>query len=543
MKAKLSSAIKEVINNLKYPETPIVIQLPKIASHGDFSTNLAMQLASTLNENPKKIAETISKKLMEDFPELIQKAKVAGPGFINIDVNKSYITSQLHTILKSKTDFGKSNDFKGKKALVEFVSANPTGPLTVGHGRGAMLGDVISNILHWNGYDVEREYYYNNAGKQMERLGLSVQSRYLQILGESTIFPKEGYEGEYIIEIAQALNEKDGDIHKNTTDLSVFIKAAENQIFKEIKNTLSLLKLNFNNYFNEQSLYDSGAIKGIINKLKKKKLIYEKDGATWFKATKAGREQDRVIIKSSGEPTYRLPDIAYHQNKIKRGYDIIIDILGADHMDAYPDVLAAIEQMGYDTKNIKVLIHQFVTLTKNGEPVKMSTRKAQYVTLDELIKEVGIDVTRYFFLMRGMNSHLNFDIELAKDESDENPVFYLQYAHARLCNILKHAESLKHDVDLDTDLSFLSNDSEINIIKTIMEFPLIIKNSSNSLEPQLITNYLYDLASKFHKYYAHERIVTNNKQITAARLVLIKCIKIVLNNGLTILGINAPEKM
>ena len=543
MKAKLSSAIKEVINNLKYPETPIVIQLPKIASHGDFSTNLAMQLASTLNENPKKIAETISKKLMEDFPKLIQKAKVAGPGFINIDVNKSYITSQLHTILKSKTDFGKSNDFKGKKALVEFVSANPTGPLTVGHGRGAMLGDVISNILHWNGYDVEREYYYNNAGKQMERLGLSVQSRYLQILGESTIFPKEGYEGEYIIEIAQALNEKDGDIHKNTTDLSVFIKAAENQIFKEIKNTLSLLKLNFNNYFNEQSLYDSGAIKGIINKLKKKKLIYEKDGATWFKATKAGREQDRVIIKSSGEPTYRLPDIAYHQNKIKRGYDIIIDILGADHMDAYPDVLAAIEQMGHNTKNIKVLIHQFVTLTKNGEPVKMSTRKAQYVTLDELIKEVGIDVTRYFFLMRGMNSHLNFDIELAKDESDENPVFYLQYAHARLCNILKHAESLKHDVDLDTDLSFLSNDSEINIIKTIMEFPLIIKNSSNSLEPQLITNYLYDLASKFHKYYAHERIVTNNKQITAARLVLIKCIKIVLNNGLTILGINAPEKM
>ncbi len=543
MKAKLSSAIKEVINNLKYPETPIVIQLPKIASHGDFSTNLAMQLASTLNENPKKIAETISKKLMEDFPKLIQKAKVAGPGFINIDVNKSYITSQLHTILKSKTDFGKSNDFKGKKALVEFVSANPTGPLTVGHGRGAMLGDVISNILHWNGYDVEREYYYNNAGKQMERLGLSVQSRYLQILGESTIFPKEGYEGEYIIEIAQALNEKDGDIHKNTTDLSVFIKAAENQIFKEIKNTLSLLKLNFNNYFNEQSLYDSGAIKGIINKLKKKKLIYEKDGATWFKATKAGREQDRVIIKSSGEPTYRLPDIAYHQNKIKRGYDIIIDILGADHMDAYPDVLAAIEQMGHNTKNIKVLIHQFVTLTKNGEPVKMSTRKAQYVTLDELIKEVGIDVTRYFFLMRGMNSHLNFDIELAKDESDENPVFYLQYAHARLCNILKHAESLKHDVDLDTDLSFLSNDSEINIIKTIMEFPLIIKNSSNSLEPQQITNYLYDLASKFHKYYAHERIVTNNKQITAARLVLIKCIKIVLNNGLTILGINAPEKM
>ena len=543
MKAKLSSAIKEVINNLKFPETPIVIQLPKIASHGDFSTNLAMQLASNLNENPKKIAEIITKKLMEDFPELIQEAKVAGPGFININVNKNQITSQLHAIMKATTNFGKSNHFKGKKALVEFVSANPTGPLTVGHGRGAMLGDVISNILHWNGYDVEREYYYNNAGKQMERLGLSVQSRYLEILGESTIFPKEGYEGEYIIEIAQALNEKDGDIHKNTTDLSIFIKAAEDRIFKEIKHTLSLLKLNFNNYFNEQSLYDSGAIKSIINILKKKKLIYEKDGATWFKATKAGREQDRVIIKSSGEPTYRLPDIAYHHNKIERGYDIIIDILGADHMDAYPDVLAAIEQIGHNTKNIKVLIHQFVTLTKNGEPVKMSTRKAQYVTLDELIKEVGVDVTRYFFLMRGMNSHLNFDIELAKDESDENPVFYLQYAYARLCNILKHAESLKYEIDLDTDLSFLSKNSEINLIKTIMEFPLIIQNSLNTLEPQLITNYLHDLASKFHKYYAHERVVTDDKQITDARLILIRCIKIVLNNGLTILGINAPEKM
>ena len=543
MKEKLSSAIETVLSNLNYPEISVIIQLPKNTAHGDFSTNLAMQLASKLNQQPMEIAKIISKKLEKDFPELIQSTSIAGPGFINIHVQKKQIISQLHSIMNEEDSFGKSLEFKGKKALVEFVSANPTGPLTVGQGRGAMLGDVISNILSWNGYDVEREYYYNNAGKQMERLGKSIQARYLEMLGENNTFPEEGYEGEYIIDIARELVNADNDKHKNVSDLSIFIKIAENRIFKEIKNTLSKLKLTFDNYFNEQSLYDSGAIENVINILKNKNLIYEKDGATWFKATKAGREQDRVMIKSSGDPTYRLPDIAYHQDKIERGYDLIIDILGADHMDAYPDVIAAIEQMNYSSKNIKVLIHQFVTLTKNGEPVKMSTRKAQYVTLDELIEEVGIDVTRYFFLMRGMNSHLNFDMDLAKDETDENPVFYLQYAHARLCNILKHADSMGHKINKDTDLSFLSLDSEIMLIKNSMEFPQVIKNTLNNFEPQTIINYLHDLASKFHKYYANERVVTEDKKTTSARLVLINCIKMVLRNGLTILNINAPEKM
>ena len=543
MKTKISIAIEEILSKLNYPKIPIIIQLSKNPKHGDFSTNLAMQLASTLKKNPKEVAENICHILNSDFPKLIKSTSIAGPGFINIYIQKNEITSQLNTILKEKNNFGKSNKNENKKVLIEFVSANPTGPLTVGHGRGAMFGDVISNILKWSGYKVEREYYYNNAGKQMERLGKSVQARYLEILGEDNVFPEEGYEGKYIIEIANDLINKDGDKHKNTSNLSVFISCAEKRIFKEIKNTLLKLNLKFDNYFNEQSLYDSGAIEDVIDQLKKKDLIYEKDGATWFKATSAGREQDRVIIKSSGEPTYRLPDIAYHKNKIDRGYDLIIDILGADHLDAYPDVIAAIEQMDYPANKIQVLTHQFVTLTKNGEPVKMSTRKAQYITLDELIEEIGVDVTRYFFLMRGMNTHLNFDMDLAKDESEENPVFYLQYAYARLCNILKHANTLGKNINKDVDLSLLSKESEIILIKNSIEFPQIIKNTLNNFEPQIITNYLHSLASKFHKYYANERIITDDENLTSARLMLVKSIKIVLKNGLDILDINAPERM
>ena len=385
--------------------------------------------------------------------------------------------------MKKDTLFGRSELCSGKKALVEFVSANPTGPLTVGHGRGAILGDVVSNILEWNGYKVEREYYYNNAGQQMQRLGQSVQARYLELLGKPAEFPEEGYEGEYIIDIARELMEERGDNLQNSEGLETFIEVAEKNIFQGIKNTLEKTGLTFDHYFNEQSLYESGAIKSVLDMLNDKNLIYKKEEATWFKATSSGRPQDRVIIKSTGEPTYRLPDMAYHLNKFERKYDFMVDVLGADHMDAYPDVLAGIEKLGCSVDKVTVLIHQFVTLTKNGEPVKMSTRKAQFVTLDELIDEVGEDVVRYFFLMRGMNTHLNFDLDLAKEESDENPVYYLQYAHARLCNIIKHAESMRHKLNDDANLTPLTLESEIQLINNLMEFPIIIERAHSSLEP------------------------------------------------------------
>ena len=543
MKNTLSDALHEIITVLDYPETNIVVQLPKNPEHGDFSTNLAMQLGGELGKNPRDIAQILAEKLIENYPKLVESAHIAGPGFLNITINKEMFVTLLRTVLKKNITFGQTELGKENKAQVEFISANPTGPLTVGHGRGAILGDVVSNILEWNGYEVDREYYYNNAGKQMQRLGESVQARYLELVGENPEFPEEGYEGKYIIDIAQDLKDKNGDALKDATDIAPFIQAAEPTIFLQIEKTLNRIGLKFDQFFNENSLYESGAIEEVVAALRQKGLIYEKEGATWFKATKAGRDQDRVIIKSSGEPTYRLPDIAYHRNKFERGYDLIVDVLGADHMDAYPDVLAGIEQLGYDTNKVKVLIHQFVTLMEKGEAVKMSTRKAQYITLDELIEEVGTDVVRYFFIMRGMNTHLNFDMILAKDESDENPIYYLQYAHARLCNILKHAKDLGHIMDENSDLSPLTLESDIQLIKNLMEFPHIVERTHESLEPQMIANYLHDLAGTFHRYYAKERVVTNNKAMTSARLVLVRAVQIVLSNGLTILGIHAPEQM
>ena len=543
MKKILKNAVSEVLEKLNYPHSDIAIQLPKNPEHGDFTTNIAMQLVKTLKKNPKDIANEIIDELLKSYSNIIYSINIAGPGFINIKMNRINIITQLIDIIKSDNQFGQNIKGKNKKAQIEFISANPTGPLTVGHGRGAILGDVIANILIWSGYDVEREYYYNNAGKQMTRLGESVKSRYLELNEVKTDFPDQGYEGEYIINIAKDIKKLHGSSLINSDNINFFKEFAEKEIFKNINATLNKLGLQFDNFFNENSLYDSGAIDYVIKKLNKKNLTYKKDGAIWFKASKTGREQDRVIIKSTGEPTYRLPDIAYHLNKFNRNYDLMIDILGADHMDAYPDVLAAIKELGCKLEKIKIIIHQFVTLIENDEPVKMSTRKAQYITLDELIENIGIDVVRYFFIMRGKNSHLNFDLNLARDESDENPVYYLQYAHARLCNIIKHADSQGYALDLNTDLSLLILNSEYNLVKALLEFPDVIQKALHSLEPQTISNYLQNIASMFHKYYAKERVISNDVDLSQARLILIKSIRIVLFNGLKILGIKAPERM
>ena len=543
MKKTLSNAFREILAKMDYPAMEVLIQLPKNPEHGDFATNLAMQLGVKLGTNPRRIAQKITAKLIAGYPHLVDSAEIAGPGFINISINKHAIISQLKNVLKQNKKFGQTALGNGQKAQVEFVSANPTGPLTVGHGRGAILGDIIANILYWNGYSVHREYYYNNAGQQMQRLGESVRARYLELLGEQVEFPDNGYEGDYIIDISRKIKKSEGESLKEISDITSFKDAAEKYIFQDIKTTISRVGLKFDNFFNENSLYESGAIDRVVNSLKNKNLIYEKDGATWFKATKANRDQDRVIIKSTGEPTYRLPDMAYHLDKYNRGYDLMVDVLGADHMDAYPDVLAGIEKLGCDIEKMKVIIHQFVTITENGEPVKMSTRKAQYITLDKLIEEVGIDVVRYFFIMRGMNTHLNFDMTLAKDESDENPVYYLQYAHARLWNILKHAETQGYKLDNNTDLTPLTLDVEISLIKSLLEFPNIIEKALDNLEPQTIANYLQNLAGMFHKYYAKEWVVTDDTDKTAARLILVRALQIVLSNGLSVLGIHSPKRM
>jgi len=544
MRDLIFNKIESVLHSLGYPKENIIIEVPKNPDHGDFSSNIAMTLVKLVKQSSFDIAQQIIQKLLDDNNDgFFSDISIAGPGFINFKINSEFINSQLLFILEKSNDFGKSDIGKGQRVLVEFVSANPTGPLTVGHGRGAILGDTAGNILEWNGFDVQREYYFNDAGRQMRILANSVYARYLEILGESSDFPEEGYHGTYIKDIAQVVFDEHKDSLINKPESSVFKDTAESIIFNDIKNSLSNLGVVFDTFFNEHRLYDSGEIEEVLSVFRKKDMLYEKDGATWFKGTTVGRNADKVLIKSTGEPTYRLPDIAYHQNKFRRNYDLIIDVFGADHSDTFPDVVAGIKELGFSDEKMKILIHQFVTIVEDGVQVKMSTRKANFITLDELSKDVGSDVVRYFFLMRGMNTHLNFDINLAKNQSDENPVFYLQYAHARVCNIIKRAEANGHQLDTSADLSLLKEDIENQLIRKLLEFPEIVKYSADTLEPQPIANYLNDISGLFHKFYAHHRVISDDIDLTSTRLILVQSVKIVLANGLKVLGISAPERM
>ena len=554
MHQKRNTIIKSVIKNIKdniiSALEPYNIEItlddfslspPKQESFGDLSSNIALLISKQMKENPLRVAEKIKAELLNKNIKNIDAITVTPPGFINFVIKQNFYQNNLKSIIQDKDDFGK--DFKGKdkSANVEFVSANPTGPLTVGHGRNAVIGDTVSNILEWHDYKVTREYYYNDAGKQMRTLGKSVEARYLELLEKSFEFPEGGYQGDYIIEIAKEIINNNGkDLKENDAQ---FLSSAEKTIFRQIKNSLNSLGIKFDIFSNEKSFYDSGAIEQLLSQLKDKGLIYEDDGATWYKATELGAKQDKVYIKSSGEPTYRLPDTAYHRDKINRDFDLIVDVFGADHTDTYPDVLSALKALNLDTDHIKILIYQFVTLIKNGEKVKMSTRKADFITLDNLIDELGLDIVRYFFIMRSMNTHLDFDLNLAKDQSDKNPVFYLQYAYARICNIIRHGEGQNYKFSDDFDATLLNQSSEIKLLKLMSNFPTMMETALDTLEPQIIANYLQELASSFHKFYGNCKVITEDKNISQARLGLINGTKIILSTGLTILGISAPEKM
>ena len=535
----LNQTLINALSTLEYPEKEIKLSPPKNPDFGDISTNLPLILSKELKMNPMKIGEKIS-NVIDHSDGVIDKITVTNPGFINFTIGAAYYYQILEDILSNES-YGNNLYGKGQKANVEFVSANPTGPLTVGHGRNAVLGDSVANILEWNGYEVTREYYFNDAGRQMRILGESVEFRYRELIGKESDFPEGGYEGLYIIDIAKLIIKEHGK-SLNTKD-PIFKDFAEKTIFLDIKNSLLNIGIKFDKFSNEKSFYDNGQIDKFLNKMKSKDLIYEKDGATWFRSTSLGKEQDRVYIKSSGEPTYRVPDTVYHQDKINRGYNLIIDIFGADHADTYPDVLIALDALGMKTDHIHVLLYQFVTLLRAGEKVKMSTRKANFVTMDELVKEVNPDVLRYFFVMRGMNTHLNFDLDLATDQSEKNPVFYLQYAHARICNIIKRYEALDNPKLNNYDLSLLTHQSELRLLKKLEQFPQVIENSRTALEPQTIATYLYDTANNFHRFYSDCRVITEDKDLTRSRIALIQAVKIVLRNGLTILGITTPERM
>ena len=540
---EIKQYISEVIHvGLAKLEIKENVQVEKSANpdFGDFSSNIAMALAKTLRKNPLEIAEMIQSVLTID-KEIISEHSVTQPGFLNFRVAKSFYQETVAQIIASVDIYGRTDTGKGKNANVEFVSANPTGPLTVGHGRQAVLGDTIANILEWHHYDVTREYYYNDAGRQMRILGQSVAARYFNQVGQEGDFPEDGYEGDYIKTIAKGILEQHGD--GLSPEDRIFRTHAEELIFSDIKNTLKIIGINHDVFSNERTYYNNGAIDTLVEDLRNKDLIYDSDGATWLKATALGLEKDRVYYKSSGEPTYRLPDTAYHRDKLNRNFDLIIDVFGADHADTYPDVLAALKALGINIAPIRVLIHQFVTLLKSGEKVKMSTRKATFVTLEELIKQVGPDVVRYFFIMRSMNSHLNFELDLAADQSEKNPVYYLQYAHARICNIIKNGAEKHLSVTREFDCTLLSDDAEISLIKVLIEFPEVMSTALKNLEPQGIANYLHHMSTEFHKFYASCRVITDEQHLSTARLNLITAVKIVLGNGLGVLGISTPKRM
>jgi len=537
--SQLTEALIKSLSSLEYPEQNIQLSPPNNSEFGDLSTNVALTLSKDLKQNPMNIGKAIVDNL--SLPEdLIDEVTISQPGFINFKISNKYYYNILNEIIDNNK-YGRGKSGENKTANVEFVSANPTGPLTIGHGRNAVLGDCIANILEWNGFNVTREYYYNDAGRQMRILGQSVEARYFELLDKEFKFPDDGYEGDYIIEIAKSIIESHG--KELIKDDSIFQSEAEKSIFEEIKETLKKIGISFDQFTNEKTFYDNGDIDQLLDDLNNKNLIYEKDDATWFKTTQLGKEQDRVYIKSTGEPTYRLPDTAYHRDKVNREYDLIVDVFGADHLDTYPDVLLALNALGLNTDHIRVLLYQFVTLLRGGEKVKMSTRKATFVTLNELIKEVGSDVVRYFFIMRGVNSHLNFDLDLAKDQSDKNPVYYLQYAHARICNIIKHGDSMGILKNSECNPSLLNHPSEIALLKQLEKFPETIYNSHLSLEPHNIANFLHEIANRFHKYYADCRIISEDEELTNARLTLSTATKTVIGNGLKLLGITAPEKM
>lgn len=520
------------------------VEVPKREGQGDFSTNMALILAGKQKSNPRQIAAQLV-AILEKETELIDHLEIAGPGFVNIFLKDRVWQHALFPVLEQREHFGLSTIGNGKRVMVEFVSANPTGPLSVGHGRQAILGDTIARLLTATGHDVFREYYFNDAGRQMRVLGESTRARYQELLGLPSQFPEDGYQGDYIQDIAREMIAEHGESLKDHTEVAPFTEKAKELIFKDIAGTLQRMGIVFDNYFNEHTLYENGHVDSVVAELRAKGLVYEKEGATWFKTTEFGQEQDRVIIKSSGEPTYRLPDIAYHREKFRRNFDWLIDVFGSDHIATVPDVLAGVRALGYDDSKITVVLHQFVTLMRDGKQVKMSTRKATFVTVDELLDEVGIDVARFFFMMRKADSQLEFDLDLATKESQENPVYYVQYAHARICSILRQAgEKGVEKLPLpDVDTSLLAEPEEFQLLKSMAAFPAMIEDAATGLAPHKVIFFLMELAGQFHSYYNKHKVITDAIALSQSRLCLMEALQVVFQNGLRIVGLTAPEEM
>ncbi|MBO8153429.1 arginine--tRNA ligase [Thermovirga sp.] len=527
----------------------VEVERPKREEHGDWATNIALQYSKVFGEKPRDLAMGIVNKLGSN--PYIEKAEVAGPGFINFTLSRKWISELLINVIKDGPDFGRVNVGKGRKVQVEFVSANPTGPLHVGHGRGAAVGDVCANILAFAGWDVQREYYINDAGLQIDLLGKSTQARYFEICGEpgKAPFPEDGYKGAYIYELAQQILDEEGNRFLEIPpeeSLPYFKDYACRVILEGIKKDLADFGVNFDMWFSEKSLYEGDLLQRTLETLKSNGYAYEADGATWFKATAFSDDKDRVLIRSNGAPTYFMSDIMYHKNKFDRGFDMVIDVWGADHHGYIPRMKAAVQALGRSPEDLQVLLIQFVNLLRGGKQVSMSTRSGEFVTLREVMEEVGVDAARYFFVMRRSDSHLDFDLDLAKSSTNENPVFYVQYAHARIHSIFREAKSrgVSMPENLESvDFSLLSSQEEVSLIRKIGSFPEEMAKAAEELAPHRVTFYLYDISSAFHSFYNAHRVLGVEPELEKARLCLVEACRVVIANSLKLLGVSAPEKM
>lgn len=532
---------------LKTIPPSISIEAPKDPSHGDISSNIALAMARSEGKPPQAIARTIVAHI--ELTAEVEAPTIAGPGFINFRMKPAYWHQELRRAAELGRNFLQPQLGQGRKVQVEFLSANPTGPLTVGHGRNAVLGDTLARLYAATGHQVTREYYFNDGGRQMKLLGESVRIRYLQELGRPAQLPEDGYEGEYIRDIACSLIERHGDRLVDTNDSTIFREAAVTAIFANIRASCDRLGITFDVYTNELDLMRDGKVAAVLEGLRTRRLTEERDGAVWLKgeALNLPNKKDQVLVRSTGEPTYRTPDIAYHIDKLARGFDLIIDVFGADHIAEHVGVIAAVRALGYDTAAIRAIIYQFVTLTRGGEKIKMSTRKATYVTLDELIDEVGADVVRFFFLFRKHDSHLDFDLDLAKRQAPENPVFYVQYAHARLASVFREAQKagLSAPAAAEVDLMLLS-DEEFGLARKALDMRDVVAGAVEALEPHRVPFALLDLAGEFHRYYnkpGNRIIDADRAELSAARLFLADVLRTTIVGGLALLGVSAPERM
>ncbi len=545
----IDNLLEEIADDLgvKLPDDFVYdINQPKKIEHGDVSCNVAFRIAKLAKTNPVDAAQKTRDLLMSKIAESnagIKNIEVAGPGFLNFFIEAHSISLSLKQIWEEGDKFGQTQLGSGKSVVLEYVSANPTGPLTIAHGRQAVVGDALANLLYATGHKVHREYYLNDRGVQIQILGLSTYIRYLELLGVDKEFPEQGYQGAYVKDIAQEVLDKEGDRFKVLEEaeaIAFFSEYAASGILKGIESDLKDLKVHFDQYFSEKSLDDGDKVTEVVARLKEKGHAYEKDGATWFRSTDYGDDKDRVLIKSTGDYTYLTPDIAYHEEKFKRGFNMLINFWGPDHHGYVARLRAACEALGHEANQLVVLLVQLTTLYRKGEPVRMSTRAGEFVSLRELMDEVGSDATRFFFLMRKIESHLDFDLELAKEKSQENPVYYVQYAHARISSLLRTSEVQPSE---GCDLSLIQEEKELDVVKHLLNFPEILNQSSEHLEPYRLVDYLRDLATKFHKFYSVHRVIGDDEKLTQSRLYLIKCCQIVLQNGLHLLGVHAPDKM